>query len=106
MRSRTPRKHCRSPLGPPVAPRQRRNQQRLCRRPDAASPDAAPATQSGAEEEEPARAAEGPKRLLLVFDDRPYTLRAEHIIGLTVPDELAGDNHSLSNRALCGGRAL
>ena len=73
---------------------------------DAASPDAAPATQSGAEEEEPARAAEGPKRLLLVFDDRPYTLRAEHIIGLTVPDELAGDNHSLSNRALCADEPL
>ncbi len=65
---------------------------------EGASPEA-PATQPGAEEE-PALTAEASQRLLLVFDGRPYVLRAEDVIGLAMPDTLTGEQPSERLKAL------
>ena len=64
---------------------------------DAASPEE-PATQSSAGEEA-TMAAEGLKQLLLVIDGRPYTLLAENVMGLVIPDVLAGEQKPLESCA-------
>ena len=71
---------------------------------EARSPEA-PATQSGAEEE-PMMAAERPQRLLLVFDGRPYVLHAKDVIGLAVPDTLAGDHKPILSCPMRGASSV
>ncbi len=57
---------------------------------EGASPEAT-VTQTDAQEE-PTMIAKRPQQLLLVFDGRPHVLRAEGVIGLAMPDTLAGDH--------------